>query len=100
MKDIIFHKGWEIDGREPMNHSPAFDYCRKLIKDGELGSTKLEVYRDEMLCLTIPSIEEGAKWAMRENDKKIDAGPRFIKYRPFPTDLKAKFFERQQRTAV
>lgn len=84
------------DGKEPMNNSPILDYCRKLISDGEDPKTRLEVYRIviqeelevEVLCLVIKEIEEGAKWAILENNKKRNAGPKFIKYKPFPEMLK------------
>lgn len=79
-----------IDGKEPMNNSPVLDYCRKLIEDGEDPETKLEVYRTviedgqqvEMLCLIIKEIGKGAEVAVLENNKKRNAGPKFIKYRP------------------
>lgn len=80
MREIVKNKGWHVDGREPENHSPGFDYCRKLLKQGYPVDTCLEVYRDDMLCLTFPSIGEGAKWAIKENK---DEGPTFKKYKPF-----------------
>ena len=73
---------WYGRDREGENNSPTFDYCRKLLKEGEDPSTKLEVYRDEMLCLTT-TLKEGSKWKIEETEKK---GPRFRKYEPFPHD--------------
>lgn len=80
MKDIVKHIGWSIDGREPVNHSPAFDYCRKLLKKGYPDDTRLEVYREDVLCLICPSIKEGAKWKILENK---DHGPKIKRYQPF-----------------
>lgn len=67
------------DGKEPKNHSPAFDYCRKLIAEGIDPKEKLEVYRGEMLSFTIASLEEGAKWKIRENETE---GSKVVKYIP------------------
>jgi Fe2+ transport system protein FeoA len=69
-------------GKEPKNHSPRFDYCRKLLQQGVDPNEPLEVYRGDTLSMTIRSIGEGAKLAIRENEK---TGPRFIKYQPFTT---------------
>lgn len=66
-------------GKEPKNHSPAFDYCRKLIAEGVDPKEKLEVYRGEMLSFTISSLEEGAKYKIRENESE---GPKVVKYIP------------------
>lgn len=86
--------------KEPKNNSPIFDYCRKLIKDGEDSKTKLEVYRwvlvpdpldpdkeilEERLCLIIKEIGKGSQLAITENEK---IGPILVKYRPFPEKLK------------
>lgn len=86
--------------KEPKNHSPILDYCRKLIANGENEKTRLEVYRwvlvedpidstkkilEERLCLIISEIGKGAKFAITENEK---IGPILIKYRPFPEKLK------------
>lgn len=73
-----------IDGKEPMNNSPVLDYCRKLIESGKDKETSLEVYREDMLCLIIKEIGEGAKWAILENRDEV---PKFIKYEPFPESL-------------
>lgn len=67
-------------GIEPVNHSPAFDYCRKLIKEGIDPTEPLEVYRGEKLAYTVSSVGWGAKWKILENEKK---GPAFKKYDPF-----------------
>ncbi len=64
----------------PKNHSPEYDYCRQLLEEGHPEDTRLEIYRGEMLCLTIFSVGEGAKWAIIENNKE---GPRKRKYESF-----------------
>lgn len=69
--------------KEPENNSPVLDYCRKLIKEEVDPNTRLEVYRGEMLALVINNIGEGAEWTIKENNK---VGPKFVKYRPFPTN--------------
>lgn len=71
------------NGKEPTNHSPVCDYCRKLMKDGVNPKTKLHVYRGSMLCLIVNSIEEGSKLKIIENKK---VGPKFAKYHPYPFD--------------
>jgi hypothetical protein len=68
---------------EPKNHSPIFNYCRKLIKNGELPETRLEVYRGDILCIAT-EIVEGAKLAVKEDEKK---GPMFDKHRAKPVFL-------------
>jgi hypothetical protein len=81
MKDI-----WISDnGKEPKNHSPILDYCRKLIKEGVKEDTRLEVYRErDTPDVIVKSIGEGAKWAVLENERE---GPKFVKYREFPGGL-------------
>lgn len=83
LNDIRKKSTWE--GKEPRNHSPALDYCRKLLKQGVPPEEKLEVYRGEMLAYSMV-IGEGAKWKVLENEKE---GPRFVKYKE-NTFLKAK----------
>lgn len=75
LNDIRKKSTWE--GKEPENHSPALDYCRKLLKQGVSPEEKLEVYRGDMLSYSIV-IGEGAKWKIRENSNE---GPRFVKYK-------------------
>lgn len=79
LKDITNKDIFET-GKEPRNHSPFTDFCRKLIREGEDPRTRLEAYRGETLCLTT-IIGEGAQWDILENDKK---GPLYRKYRPSP----------------
>lgn len=52
-----------FDELDKMDYSSVTDYCRFLIEeDAEYyGNLSLEVYRGEMLCLTVRSIEEGSK---------------------------------------
>lgn len=82
LNDIRDPKTW--GGKEPKNHSPSFDYCRKLLADGVDPSECLEVYRGEQLAYTIKSIGLGAKKIILENDKK---GPIEIKYKENPWKL-------------
>lgn len=65
-------------GKEPENHSPGFDYCRKLIREGADPKEKLEIYRGETLAYSM-IIEEGAKWKIRESDK---VNLKIVKYVP------------------
>lgn len=76
LNDIRAKCNW--DGKEPENHSPGFDYCRKLIADGADPKERLEIYRGEMLAYSM-IIEEGAKWKIRETDK-VDL--KIVKYVP------------------
>lgn len=64
-------------GKEPKNHNPASDYCRKLLKQGVDSENTLEVYRGEQLAYSTV-IGEAAKWKLRENE---NTGPMFVKYR-------------------
>lgn len=84
LNDIRARSTWE--GKEPRHHSPALDYCRKLIKEGVDPKEKLEVYRGEMLAYSMV-IEEGAKWKILEDEER---GPTFKRYRPFPDALKGQ----------
>jgi len=67
-------------GIEPVNHSPAFDYCRKLIKDGVDPKERLDVYRGEQLAYSVTNIGWGATMKVLENEKH---GPTFKKYESF-----------------
>jgi len=85
LNDIRAECNWE--GKEPENHSPGFDYCRKLIKDGFDPEERLDIYRGENLAYSITSLKEGIKWKIRENSK---VGPKFIKYVPNDYFLKGR----------
>ena len=51
-------------GLEKMGFESVTDYCRALMKEpdpyGIFPETKVEVYRDNMLCLTVSSVAYGA----------------------------------------
>jgi hypothetical protein len=57
------------------------DYSRKLLEEGEKEDTRLEFYREDMLCL-YGEIGRAAKLTIRENNRE---GPKHTKYVPFPT---------------
>jgi Fe2+ transport system protein FeoA len=78
LDDIRAETTWT--GKEPQNHSPRLDYCRKLIAQGVDPNEPLEVYRDDVLSMTISSIGTGAKLAIRENETR---GPVIKRYEPF-----------------
>lgn len=78
---IQFNELWN-KRTEPKNHSPVLDYCRKLVKEGNVQRTKLEVYRGDVLCLTVKSIIKGAKLDIIENEKK---GPILVKHKTKPS---------------
>lgn len=67
-------------GMEPVNHSPALDYCRKLISEGVDGNQPLKVYRGDALAYTVSSIKWGATKKIREDKYR---GPEVVKYKPF-----------------
>lgn len=55
-----------FDELEKMGYESVTDYCRYLVDNWDVYCSfskkdKIEVYRGEMLCLTVSSIEEGAK---------------------------------------
>lgn len=80
---IQFKDVWpRTDGEEPRNNAPVLDYCRKLVREGNAQRTKLEVYRGDVLCLTVKSVIEGARLDIIENEKK---GPILVKHRPKPS---------------
>lgn len=64
-------------GKEPKNHSPSFDYCRKLIAEGVDPSECLEVYREDKLAYTVSSIGWGATKKIRENETE---SPHIVDY--------------------
>src|SRR5687768_14134801 len=82
LNDIRDKKTW--GGKEPKNHSPSFDYCRKLLADGVDPKDCLEVYRGEKLAYTIASIGWGATKKILENEKQ---GPKIVKYKSNPWKL-------------
>ena len=76
----------ENNGKEPKNHSPVLDYCRKLIKEGKPTNTSLEVYRHGELSMLVKNIGKASKQAIMENER---IGPIFVKYREMtPEDVK------------
>lgn len=66
LNDIRDRKTW--GGKEPKNHSPSFDYCRRLVAQGVDPTESLEVYRGETLAYTVSSIGWGAKKKIIENE--------------------------------
>lgn len=73
----------ENNSKEPKNHSPVLDYCRKLIEEGKPSNTKLEVFRNEELSMLVKNIGKASKQAIREN---ADVGPISVKYQELSTD--------------
>jgi hypothetical protein len=71
--DIAIASGIAVNG-----NAPTLKLCRELVAAGFNPATRLEVYRGEVLCLTVRSIGEGAKLTVRED------GMRFVAYRPGP----------------
>lgn len=48
--------------------TPAFDYCRQLLKEGADPITRLEIYRESKdWDYAISNIGEGAKWTVDHN---------------------------------
>jgi hypothetical protein len=87
LNDIRHPKTW--GGKEPKNHSPSFDYCRKLIAQGVDPAEPLEVYRGDMLAYTVSSIGWGATKRIRE-DEKITARVEDYKEHPLAAARRAK----------
>lgn len=69
-------------GKEPKNHNPGFNHCRKLLEEGHDPKEKLEIYRGDNLAYTISSISWGATKTVRENEKR---GPTMVNYRELPS---------------
>lgn len=65
LNDIRHPDTW--GGKEPVNHSPSFDYCRKLIAEGVNPKEPLEVYRGDKLAYTVSSIG----WGRQKRFEKI-----------------------------
>jgi len=68
----ITHDGTEYTGTDKVGK-----LCR------ELGAGTLEIYRDDMLCMTV-DVEQRALKSLSENDRGFSLG----KYKPFPDTLK------------
>jgi hypothetical protein len=79
-------------GKEPKHHSPAFNYCRKLLKDDVNSEESLEVYRGDTLAYTISPIRWGAQKIIYENEK---TGPTIRKYKESPMKLRRIAEERE-----
>lgn len=66
---------------ERWGYDSVTDYCRHLVEyapeSGQDLKESVEVYRGEMLCLTVRSIEEGAKLQPSSRG--------FVKYNPTPS---------------
>jgi hypothetical protein len=62
-------------------NAPVFGLSRKLVDAGHDPDSLLHCYRDDVLCLKIRSIGEGAKLAVREDNRK---GLRLVRWMPFP----------------
>lgn len=75
-------------GKEPKNHSPSFDYCRKLLAEGVDPTECLEVYREEKLAYTVSSIGWGATKKIREDEVH---SPHIVPYVPVDEKAKARF---------
>lgn len=86
LNDIRDEKTW--GGKEPKNHSPAFDYCRGLLADGVAPEECLEVYRGETLAYAIPNIGLGATKKIREDEVY---SPNIVAYKAVDEKAKARF---------
>lgn len=65
-----------------LSPSPAFAYCRKLMKEGYDPNTRLEIYGErDTFDYAITSIGEGAKLSMQEDPRL-----RVVEYK-LPTGL-------------
>lgn len=60
----------------PVRKNPVLSYCRKLIDEGTESSTVLEVYRGEVLCLTM-IVGEAAKYSVVEPESRTGKGVRY-----------------------
>lgn len=77
----------EISNVPKRTNAPLLNYCRDLIAKGTDPNTRVEFLRNGRADVIIPNLGEGAKLTVKE-DK--DTSPKFIKYVPFPEDLKAR----------
>jgi hypothetical protein len=64
-------------------HAPVLAMCRQLLAAGLDPDTAMEVYRGATLALTVRSIGEGARLAVRDDRHGC---PRFVAYRPGPAE--------------
>lgn len=55
---------------EDMKGKSAYAYCRVLVAEGYPVEEKLEIYRGDMLCITVGSIGWGASHVLREYSKR------------------------------
>lgn len=86
LNDIRAKNTW--NGKEPKNHPPGFDYCRKMLDGGVDPTEPLEVYRGEMLAYTISSIGWGATKKIREDETNSS---RVVPYVPPDEKALARF---------
>lgn len=49
------------DELEELGYASVTDYCRFLVKQGKKLPDRIEVYRGDMLCITVPDVAEAAK---------------------------------------
>lgn len=68
---------------EEMKGLTCSKYSRKLISQGVDPKEKIEIYRGEMLCLTIKEIGLAAKLDIRENSK---SSPFYGNHKPLEED--------------
>lgn len=61
------------------SYAPALKMCRTLVAAGHHPATRLEVYRGEVLALTIRTIGEGAQLTVQDDRHGT---PRFARHRP------------------
>lgn len=69
-----------FDSLEEQGYESVTDFCRYLVSTGgKFEGIKVQVWRGEMLCLTVSDIYEAAKLQVEENKLR---GPYFTKYKP------------------
>lgn len=49
------------DELEKLGYPSVTDYCRVLVKKGKKLPDRIEIYRGEMLCMTVTDVAEAAK---------------------------------------
>lgn len=66
-KFIIEKTTW--DELASLGYASVTDYCRFLVKEGKKLPDRIEIYRGDMLCMTIPNVAatalvepEGSTW--------------------------------------
>ena len=57
----------EAEGHCVQGNSPVFALCRKLVAGGFDPNRPLEAYRDQTLCLRVPSIGQGAGLTVKDS---------------------------------